>query len=97
MQQHQAIPKTTIVPPVLVKTPHAETFCFVRVFCIEDTRAPAPPVIAVALSAALIASLGWYTGSSSRAETTFGIVNVWQPKEPAQEDVLLETLCWCMG
>lgn len=44
-------------------------------------------MIAVDLSAALIASLGWYTGSSSRAGTTFGIVNVWQPKKPAQEDV----------
>lgn len=53
-----------IVLPVLVKTPHAVTFCFVRVFWIEETRVPAAPVIIVARIDAEMASLGWYAASS---------------------------------
>ena len=47
-----------------MKIPHAVTFCFVRVFWIEETRVPAAPVIIVDRIDALIASLGWYTASS---------------------------------
>jgi len=53
-------PKTAIVPPVLVNTPHALTFLFVSVFWIVETSNPAAPVIMVPLIAALTASFGWY-------------------------------------
>lgn len=48
-----------MVLPERVKTPHAPTFCFVRVFWMVEMKAPAPPVIRVALMALPRASLGW--------------------------------------
>ena len=47
-----------MVPPVLVKIPQPLTFCFVRVFCIADTNAPAAPVIMVDLMDVAMASCG---------------------------------------
>lgn len=54
-----SIPKTTMVPPVLVKTPQALTFRLVRVFWMADTRPPAAPVTILPLIAALTESFGW--------------------------------------
>lgn len=62
--KEERAPKTAIVLPVLVKIPHAVTFCFVRVFWMEETRVPAAPVIIVDRMDAVMASLGWYTASS---------------------------------
>lgn len=57
-------PKVATVPPVLVKTPQAPTFCFVKVFCMADTNAPPVPVVSVALMVLPTASRGWYESSS---------------------------------
>lgn len=64
VNEQVCVPKTAIVPPVLVKIPIAPTFCFVRVFCTPETRAPATVVTIVALTVRATASLGTYRRSS---------------------------------
>jgi hypothetical protein len=52
------IPKTAIVEPLLVKTPHGPTFFLARAFWTADMNNPAPPVIIVPVIAAPMASCG---------------------------------------
>ena len=47
----QRIPKMPMVLPERVKTPQAPVFCFVSVFWIVLMNNPAPPDMAVALTA----------------------------------------------
>ena len=66
------IPNTAIVPPVRAKTPHAPTFCLVRVFWTVETKRPATEVTPVAFTASPTASLGWKICSAVPSGGTWG-------------------------